>query len=248
MPTRALDMLVCRPQKKGEALTNMLVGLGFHAVHLETFTIKAKPFVFSDTNHFTDAIFTSTHAVDYFFKHYSSGLFKKKHHARAWSIGKTTQTALLEHNIHAFSPDKYHSEALLSLLKHQDLQSCQFIIIKGQGGRNLLQQALSKYAKVTVLECYQRVPISADALLKDLAVLKLINPPKIIVFTNFDGLVAAMPIFEKYHHWKQHTCITVTSQRMLEWSKFNGFAKVHLLNELTNTALCALSRRLIDKD
>ena len=57
-----------------------------------------------------------------------------------------------------------------------------------------------------------------------------------------------MPIFEEYRHWKQSSYITVTSQRMLKWAESRGFTKIHLLNKLTNTALCALSRRLIDKD
>ena len=247
MPTQKLDILVCRPQQKGKKLTQMLISEGFKAAHLETFTIRPIHFTLPDNNSVTDIIFTSTYAVEYFFKHGHLDYFKQNQF-RVWSIGSATQAALAKLNISAQSPEAYNSEGLLALLKHQDLHARQFIIIKGQGGRELLQKTLSQCTKVTVLECYQRVVVTANILLENLAKLKLATSPKLIIFTNFDGLIAAMPIFEKYRHWRQHAYITVTSQRMLKWAQFREFTKVHLLTMLTDAALCALSHQLIDKD
>jgi len=94
-----------------------------------------------------------------------STLTKLTEEAIVIAVGEATATALRGYGIRPLLPEDgdYRSETLLRLPILQRVDRRRIVLVKGEGGRNLLEDSLGRAgAIVTVLECYRRLPSKAD--------------------------------------------------------------------------------------
>jgi uroporphyrinogen-III synthase len=106
-------------------------------------------------------IFVSVHAVAF-----GAPLIEKTSSMRIAAIGKATASALAAMNLTAnIVPDApFTSEALLAHAAFQPAQSDRVLIVRGEGGREMLRETLqSRCAEVNVLEIYRRVKPALSA-------------------------------------------------------------------------------------
>ena len=104
-------------------------------------------------------IFISTNAVHFFIERFKCLAIKLPNHIIFSSIGPTTQKALEnEFNINVYCPEKtYDSKHLIRNKIFNNLQNQKVLIIRGEGGREVLKDILEeKGADVNYGECYIR--------------------------------------------------------------------------------------------
>jgi uroporphyrinogen III methyltransferase/synthase len=83
---------------------------------------------------------------------------------RVAAVGKGTRRELENHGIHnVLAPENADSEALLALSPMHNLAGRKILIVRGEGGRELLGETLAaRGAQVEYFECYRRVRPRAD--------------------------------------------------------------------------------------
>ena len=166
-----MNILVTRPSPAGEALVSRLRALGreawsFPLIEFTPGRELARLPALLDTLAPDDLLFAvSQHAA-----HYASAELKRigklwPPALNAFAIGRTTALALHQASgLHVSYPhDREVSEVLLQLPELQNVAGKQALILRGNGGRELLAETLSaRGANVTFCECYQRCTKSYD--------------------------------------------------------------------------------------
>lgn len=229
------EVIVFRPEPKASELVNKLILHDIQAIAIEPFQISPLSFELNKT-FYDDIIFTSTFAVASFCTQIDD-IYSIIKHTNVWAIGSATAKALCKLGIEASHPIKANSEDLLEMLTQSKgaLQKRCFLLVKGEGGRELLTQELSQDSTcLDVLNCYRRSAYDKVYLLNLLQQIDWgIQNPKILLYTSFDAINATLPIFVAYPNWKKICIVTVTNSRMLDWAKRHGFVKVSQLENLT---------------
>lgn len=153
------NILITRPGLAGKKLCQTLESVGVKTVYFPTLLIESvKIDLTSSTNLLKIAniiIFISASAVHYA---YEAGLLNNLGKAEIAVIGEATAAALKKLDIKVdICPHEFNSEGLL---RHDLLQSVcakKIVIIRGQGGREFLANALKEQgATVDYLEVYKR--------------------------------------------------------------------------------------------
>lgn len=110
---------------------------------------------------------------------------------RAYAVGAHTAAVLRAAALDVEVPAQADSEGLLALPALQDVAGRRFLLLRGEGGRELLRETLqARGARVDVLELYRReLPAAAAAQWAALAA----TAPDVVVLTSPDAL----------HHWQQ---------------------------------------------
>ena len=159
-PLTGLTVLVTRPRPQAEALAQGIASLGGEGIVFPTISIESCA---ATAPHPHDWImFVSVHAVAL-----GAPLIQKTGSTRIAAIGKATASALVAINL---TPDvvpdaPYTSEALLAHPAFQPTPSDRVLIVRGEGGREMLRETLqARCAEVNVLEVYRRVKPALDAL------------------------------------------------------------------------------------
>tara|TARA_R110001592_G_scaffold1054_14_gene6245 strand:+ start:1325 stop:2098 length:774 start_codon:yes stop_codon:yes gene_type:complete len=160
MNNHKLNVLITRPEKAGRELQTCLEKQGYrsycqpffdyqNAASLEQLHILQKQLIRPII------IFISVAAVE--FAH-------KLMPIPSWSaqaviaVGSATQQALTRLGIKAMVPDKHDSDGVLALLPLLSVKDKSVIIVRGDGGRELIADALRlRGAAVHYLESYRRV-------------------------------------------------------------------------------------------
>lgn len=108
-----------------------------------------------DISGYTDVIFQSTPSVE-FFNHHKDLIDKN-----VFAMGPGTQSSLGAKGISSKIPEDPGSEGLKKLIK-SGISSGKFLIVKGQGGLNIISDYLkAEGAEVDTIQNYQRVRFSS---------------------------------------------------------------------------------------
>ena len=108
-----------------------------------------------DISAYTDVIFQSTPSVE-FFNHHKDLIDKN-----VFAMGPGTQSSLGTKGISSKIPEDPGSEGLKKLIK-SSVGSGKFLIVKGQGGLNIISDYLkAEGAEVDTIQNYQRVRFSS---------------------------------------------------------------------------------------
>ena len=108
-----------------------------------------------DISGYTDVIFQSTPSVE-FFNHHKDLIDKN-----VFAMGPGTQSSLGTKGISSKIPEDPGSEGLKKLIK-SSIGSGKFLIVKGQGGLNIISDYLeAEGAEVDTVQNYQRVRFSS---------------------------------------------------------------------------------------
>lgn len=155
-----IKVLITRPEKQGRVLAQQLQQTGIHSLCQPLFDYQAlataqqtKALLSADPS--AIVIFVSVAAVEFAQQSYPSAQWQYR---QVIAVGKATQLALKALGVDALSPTLQTSEGLLALPCLADIKDEHIIIVRGDGGRELIAQHLQQGgANVHYLESYQKV-------------------------------------------------------------------------------------------
>ena len=133
-------------------------------------------------------------------------------------------------------PATENSEGLLSLPVLQKVAGKQIVILRGNGGRELLEQELTlKGAQVSYIECYQRQPIQQN----QHKLLQLIdeNTESVLIATSSELLSLATQNMSEAQ--VRALPVLVPSKRVEQFAQKLGFLQCYQSQGATNSAIIA---------
>ncbi len=167
---RGARILVTRPRHQAEALCRLIRERGGIAIRFPALEIKPMPRqqarqqILSHLDSFDWVLFISANAVNFALLA-NDGKITKPAGVRFAAIGRATAKALYQAglDVDLLPESGFTSEALLAAAPLQNLHDASCLIVRGQGGRELLGDALrTRGANVTQLEIYRRQKPDAD--------------------------------------------------------------------------------------
>jgi uroporphyrinogen-III synthase len=165
MPLSATDfgVLITRPAGKADNLLAGLDELAIHYTYQPLITTQLVPLRNRDLQHLESAeliIFVSVSAVTSLEQQIDLKDLKQP----LLAVGATTASALERSCGHpVVAPVDQRSEGVLALEQLQHVAGRDIVIIRGNGGRELIKQGLlARGAKVTYVQSYKRVPLPLD--------------------------------------------------------------------------------------
>ncbi|WP_133405495.1 uroporphyrinogen-III synthase [Parashewanella tropica] len=223
-----MKVLLTRPKGKNLTLASKLNDLGIESLcqpllSISAVTPSADKLAVVESSQ--KVIFISVNAVNCAPEELFQAL---SHSTQVFAIGSATKEQLKCKGIEAKCPPKLeqHSEGLLSLSQFQDLSGQTVVIVRGQGGRELLaEQIQQRGGEVHYIEAYQRLLPELDAA-SCITEWKLQNVDTVII-TSGEILTNLLTLMEKTDSdWLKQCQLIVVSERIEAMAKSNGFAKV----------------------
>lgn len=235
------SVLVTRPIHQADALCEAIAEAGGRPVRFPTLEISgpADPAAVQQQMERAAAyqllIFISANAVEYAFDLLPDSLPLAQQIA---AVGSATAAALRERGLDPtlVPADHFDSESLLALPQLQAMQGKRVLIIRGNGGRELLADTLrQRGASVDYAEVYQRrLPVrSADNLIAGWS--RLVDIVTVTSREVFDNLLkmlgeAGLPLL-------QQTPLVVVSERLAEHAASRGCGHIQLATNASDQAL-----------
>ncbi|NMP30724.1 uroporphyrinogen-III synthase [Thalassotalea sp. M1531] len=221
-------LLITRPEPQASQLASKLSSAGYRAICQPLFTYESKDKIshlqsLLSSNNQPILIFVSKAAVDFAEQTLPINQWSASH---CIAVGTATRDALNSYGVQQVITPEYHdSEGILALpeLSHIDGQS--IIIVRGNGGRELIAQQLSERgATVTYFESYQRKWLTLP---KDTASNWLEQQVKAIWITSNAILESVVQLTEDNDNYWQNTCLWfVASERIATNAKQLGLKHV----------------------
>lgn len=184
-------------------------------------------------------IFVSANAVRYAQTLWDDGIMKISARPRIAAIGRATAKALEDAGLSAdaVAPPPFDSEAALTLDEFRDLAGQRIVVVRGEGGRELLAETLrARGAQVDIAEVYRRVVANVDSA----AVLARWrhNPLIAAVITSREILERFVAVFAPLMGaalWE--TPLAVIGERVRHAAREAGFERVAAAAEAADAAL-----------
>lgn len=155
-----------------------------------------------------------------------------------YAIGSATAARLERYGIDAVTADSpMTSESLLAVSQLQDVRDQRVLIIKGEGGRNMLRQELTRRgASVDELPCYTRnlpdLPPGA------LAAMLIRWDIDVILLSSGEGLANMQVLLSPLETTKlKHLGLIVPSQRVADIARTAGFEHVVTAENASDLAM-----------
>jgi uroporphyrinogen-III synthase len=157
-------VLVTRPKHQAENLSRLIEAQGGIAVRFPTLDIvprddDAIKSDLANLGRFQWVVFISANAVNFALKA-NSGKIGYTESVRFAAVGKSTAQAMKIAGlpVDLMPENGYNSEALLAMPQLQQVEGQNFLIVRGEGGREQLATTLrSRGAAVNYLEVYKRI-------------------------------------------------------------------------------------------
>ncbi|KFD24957.1 uroporphyrinogen-III synthase [Yokenella regensburgei] len=241
-----MSILVTRPSPQGEDLVSRLRTLGrvawsFPLIEFtpgrELASLPARLAALTDT----DLVFAlSQHAVTFasaeLNKHQSSWPLTPHYFA----IGRTTALALHKESGAEirYPQDREISEVLLQLPELQNVAGNKALILRGNGGRELIGETLTaRGAEVTFCECYQRTAIHYDG--AEEALRWHSRGVTTLVITSGEMLQQIWSLTPPWYreNWLLRCRLWVVSERLARLAKELGWHDVQVADSADNDAL-----------
>ena len=152
-------VVLTRQAKDSNALASQLREQGVETLQFPLMAIEPLPVDSPERlpaeHGLTVLVFTSSNAVQYGLNAIRDLVIEDA--CTVIAIGKRTLEALQSESIDAIAPEREDSEGILELPIFQDAMIDRVIVVKGEGGRDLLQRALiGRGVTVIDLNCYRR--------------------------------------------------------------------------------------------
>lgn len=156
---QGLRILNTRPPAQAQALNQIICDAGGIVIACNTLEIKEVNGHFPDLLTIDKAIFVSVNAVTHCFTQLKRLNLHWPEHIHVIAIGLGTANKLKEYAITVQElPDIPDSEHLLTLQSLKAVKNQRILLVKGQGGRTLIEEGLKhKGADVINLVVYERV-------------------------------------------------------------------------------------------
>ena len=159
------------------------------------------------------------------------------------AVGAATAEILSAYGIDVKAPEHANSEGLLSMPVLQNINEQRALIMKGQGGRDLLAKTLeSRGAKVDILDLYQRhKPSYTEA---ELEVRLREKPPEIVLATSVNILDNLEAIVTPCLPSLKDLPLIVASPRIAKHAEVLGFKNVITAFDASDEAMLESLKRL----
>ncbi|MGL5968384.1 MAG: uroporphyrinogen-III synthase [Kluyvera sp.] len=241
-----MTILVTRPSPQGEALVSRLRALGrvawsFPLINFtpgrELNTLGQALGALGDG----DLVFAlSQHAVSFAHAQLQQQRLHWPTSAHYFAIGRTTALAL--HQVNGmdvrYPLDREISEVLLQLPELQNIAGKKALVLRGNGGRELLAETLAaRGADVTLCECYQRCPIHYDG--AEEAMRWQSRDVKTIVVTSGEMLQQLLTLIPLWYreNWLFKCRLLVVSERLAKLAQEMGWQDIQVADSADNDAL-----------
>ncbi|UZE96451.1 uroporphyrinogen-III synthase [Alkalimarinus alittae] len=246
---KGVRVLIARPHDQGKALTSQLKQLGAEVIQFPTIAVESSPSsqplknCFLNLDQYSHVIAISVHAVRYGLEWINQYWPQLPLNIQWYGVGEKTAQALKDADIPAIASETgYDSESLLNLPELTELAHQKILILRGEGGRELLKQQFEQQgAKVDYANLYQRscptysvseinnalITFSPDILIT-LSGETLHNLIKISQNKDI-AIEQRNRIMDKY--------VLVPSQRVADQARSLGFSKVWVPKALNEQAL-----------
>ena len=220
-------VLITRPQEQGRELVKQLAEIGISSISQPMFDYsqnssesEIKTLVQEHANPIL--IFVSCAAVE--FANLAWPL-KNWPHKHIIAVGSATQKALAALGLASVCPRQHNSEGVLALAELTDVKEQNIVIIRGNGGRELMAEQLdARGAKVSYLESYRRNWHAIDTKLPQAWKKAQIN---CIVITSIALLEHTLKLLGKLDTYWQDSCLwIVASERIAKCAKQAGLQRV----------------------
>ncbi|CAH0299159.1 Uroporphyrinogen-III synthase [Rahnella aquatilis] len=157
-----------------------------------------------------------------------------------FAIGRTT--GLIFHRVSSlpvlYPQDGETSETLLNLPALQRIQGKKALILRGNGGRELLAETLTERGvDVTYCECYQRSPVYYDA--SEQSALWQRAGVDTLVVTSGEMLQQLYQLVPDYYRnsWLLRCNLVVVSERLAALARQLGWSAIRVAENADNDAL-----------
>jgi uroporphyrinogen-III synthase len=221
-PLKGAGVLVTRPTLQAGSLIAHIQRLGGEAVLFPAIAIE--PIVLSVAASYDLVIFVSANAVEH-----GARLLSRSDSTRIAAIGKATAAALSAIDVQVdFVPAADSSSE--ALLAHPDLAvgaDTRVLIVRGVGGRTLLQESFAaRGSHVDVLEVYRRtLPTVEPAILATLATRWDAGDIDIVTLTSIETLTNLLALLgDTAERFLRRTPLLVASQRIGDAAVAMGLA------------------------
>lgn len=252
---KGLTLLNTRPKHQSEALSDAVRQAGGQVVGFPVLSIVSVDTAAVDLQAFSIFVFTSVNAVSHFFERHAVADFPNA--AKVFAIGQATHQALQAEcaqitEICIQSPDaQFDSESLLTAPDLQALAGQKVLLIKGEGGRTLIAQTLSKRgAEVQDYVLYSRKP--ARFCVVNWFQFKLSRTPiNVVLATSVESLQSLLNGVEKNakkdQAWLLLRPLVVFSERIAQFATAQGWQGEILLASPSNESLLATLTRYVER-
>ncbi|MBI3899772.1 MAG: uroporphyrinogen-III synthase [Gammaproteobacteria bacterium] len=166
-----VGVLVTRPAHQAESLVRLIEQAGGVAIRFPAMAIapptdpQRLSLLLDRLAEFQFAIFISANAVQQAFAALRARGQVWPPAVRPICVGPTSARALAEHGLHdpLVPTERFDSEGVLALPALTNVAGVHVLIVRGEGGRELMAQTLrARGADVVYAECYRRVRPTAD--------------------------------------------------------------------------------------
>jgi uroporphyrinogen-III synthase len=240
----AFNVLVTRPKNQAENLCTLIEQIGGTPVRFPVLEIISVDLVdeikkrLNAIQQYQWLFFVSTNAVNFALRA-NNGKIDNLQHVRKVAVGPATAKALKKAglNVDLVPEQGFNSEAILALPQLQKLDGQSCLIVRGQGGRELLAETLEERgAQVYYLEVYRRILPKTDTGLVE----KLLHQNKldVITITSGEALDNLLKMLDSSIQKKLlATPLAVISQRVGQLAIELGFKQVFVAEQPVDTAL-----------
>jgi uroporphyrinogen-III synthase len=238
-------VLVTRPKHQAENLSRLIEAQGGIAVRFPTLDIvprddDAIKSDLANLGRFQWVVFISANAVNFALKA-NSGKIGYTESVRFAAVGKSTAQAMKIAGlpVDLMPENGYNSEALLAMPQLQQVEGQNFLIVRGEGGREQLATTLrSRGAAVNYLEVYKRIipRIDSSPVMELLAQHRL----DVITVTSAEALQnLSLMLGEKNNNNKLLSLIplVVVSDRIRCIAADMGFNRITVTDSPNDTAI-----------
>lgn len=227
-----MNPLIIRPQPAADDLAQRLRADGHHPVICSLLSYSPGndlPELISLLPEAGIIIAVSTAAVQYAGKQLQQQQFAWPVSALYLAVGATTAREWQQQQCQVITPDDARSEGLLALPQLQSVSGKKIVILRGNGGRELLSETLQQRgANVTYVECYRRHYLQTDGhrLLQEWQAAAV---DSVIITSNdlFQQLLTLLP--ETAQSWLSGLRWFAASERIAEKIRNSGFKQITIM-------------------
>ncbi len=240
-----LAVLVTRPEGQADKLIRALEQRGHRVWHQPLLELEpAGELTASQRRHlaeldgYSQVIFVSANAVRYGMERITD-YWPQLPVGPGWcAVGDATAALLATYDVPVTAPvDQMTSEGLLRLEALQDVEGRRILIVRGEGGRTLLQEELSRRgARVDELGCYRRKrpPLPPGAMARLLEASGI----QVILISSGEGLENLQALLSPQESTKfRHIGLLVPSQRVADQAAAAGFDRVLVADNASDAAM-----------
>jgi len=239
-----VHVLVTRPEHQAENLSRLIEKQGGVAVRFPTLGIVARDDAgdeikntLENPDNFQWIIFISANAVNFALKA-NGGKIARTKSVRFAAVGQSTAQAMKTAGltVDLMPENSYNSEALLAMPQLQQVDEQNFLIVRGEGGREQLATTLrSRGAEVNYLEVYKRIipRIDSSSVVKLLAQHRL----DVITVTSAEALQNLSLMLGENNKLLSLIPLVVVSDRIRRIAADMGFNRITVTDSPIDTAI-----------